>query len=416
MNTPPGESAASARIGRPILALLLAAMLAISSAYGLLLLLPLYLKVLGGTEATFGALTAASALPAVVVLTGLLRFPDRVRPPVVLAGAAAVYALTAAALSQVGSIGITLGALVLVLGSTWAVIYTVGPMVVSEHVPDTARAAYIGYVTGTVQLGFGIGPVLGGSLHARGWTYPATFLFAAALAAVAAGLAYLSAVIRPRHSARSAAPADRRPVELRAALGRILRSPALRPLAMILLLACLFTTMNSFQTTFAQLRGLSFDVFYTGYTVSVIAVRLVMARFFRDTGTDRTVIVATAGVSVAVLGFLAVGSHVALYATFSVLLGGAYGLALPAIQARAVNFAPIGDRARMLPLAGLLFQIVILGFPMVAGAVIATFGYQTVFLVLFCLAAAVWLLSLQRSPRDSSGQLPVTEARPTASP
>jgi MFS family permease len=385
-------------MGRVTFGLLLMAMLAVASAYGVLLLLPLYLKQLGGNEATFGALTAAAVLPAAVVLGVLLRFPGTIRPSVLLATASLIYAGGAAGLAMIGSIGLVLVGLALLLGATWAVIYTVGPMVVDEHVGDTGRAAYIGYVTGTVQLGFGLGPVLGGWLHGRGLTYPAVFLVGAGLAAVATGLVALLATRLPRRPLHPPTATAEHPLRLLPAMAGILRSPAATPLVMILLMACLFTAMNSFQTTFAQSRGLSFDVFYVSYTTAVIVVRLVVARALRDSAVDRVVIASTIGISVAVLAFLAVGANPLLYAAASALLGGAYGLALPAMQARAVNFAPTADRRRMLPLAGLLFQIAILGFPLVAGAVITAFGYRVLFAVLFCFAVAVSLLGLRRSP------------------
>ena len=373
-------------MGRTPLALVLTATLAVATAYGMLLLLPLQIKQLGGTEATFGMLTAVAAVPAAALLGTLLSFPDRVRPTVLLAGASLAYAAAAALLATLDSLGGALVVLTVVLGSTWSVVYTVGPMVVSERVPDDARAAYIGYLTGTIQLGFGIGPVLGGWLHSRGLTYPETFAVAAGLAATAAGLLAL-------------VPAGRSPVRLARvslypALRNIVRSAARTPLVMILIMACLFTTMISFQATFAQSRGLSFDVFYISYTAAVIVVRLVVARFFRDTAIDGVVIGATAGIAVALACFLVVDTSTGRYAVASAVLGGAYGLALPALQARAVNFAPVADRSRMLPLAGLLFQIVILAFPVVAGAVIAGFGYQTVFVVLVALAVGLLALSM----------------------
>ncbi|MEV4619895.1 MFS transporter [Asanoa sp. NPDC049573] len=370
-------------MGRTSLALVLTATLSVATAYGMLLLLPLQIKHLGGSEATFGVLTALAAVPAAAFLGTLLSFPDRVRPPVLLAVASLAYGGAAAALATVDRLGGLLAVLTIVSGATWSVVYTVGPMVVSERVPDDARAAHIGYLTGTIQLGFGIGPVLGGWLHGRGLSYPGTFAVAAALAATAAGL-----LVFVRSPGR---PAGR--VSLVPALANIVRSPARTPLVMILIMACLFTTMTSFQATFAQSRGLSFDVFYVSYTAAVIVARLVVAPFLRD----GVLVVATAGIAVALAGFLVVATSPFRYAAASAVLGGAYGLALPAIQARAVNVAPPADRPRMLPLAGLLFQLVILAFPLVAGAVITAFGYQAVFGVLVALAAA--LLALSRNER-----------------
>jgi hypothetical protein len=89
--------------------------------------------------------------------------------------------------------------------------------------------------------------------------------------------------------------------------------------------------------------------------------------------------------------FLLVGSSVLLYGAASGLLGLGYGLALPNVQAQAVNVSGEPVRPRVLPIAGLLFQTAILGFPLVAGWIIAGLGYPALFavLVLFALAQAI---------------------------
>jgi hypothetical protein len=63
-------------------------------------------------------------------------------------------------------------------------------------------------------------------------------------------------------------------------------------------------------------------------------------------------------------------------------------LALPSVQAQAVNVSGEVVRPRVLPLAGLLFQAAILGFPLFAGWVIANLGYAALFVVLVSLASA----------------------------
>ena len=68
-------------------------------------------------------------------------------------------------------------------------------------------------------------------------------------------------------------------VTFRSALGRILRSESAFWLVMIVLFACLFTTMTSFQTTFAGARGLDFSVYYLSYTAAVIISRFGIATF-----------------------------------------------------------------------------------------------------------------------------------------
>ena len=72
-----------------------------------------------------------------------------------------------------------------------------------------------------------------------------------------------------------------------------------------------------------------------------------------------------------------IGSSALLYGAASAFVGLGYGLALPSAQAQAVNVSEESVRSRVLPTAGLLFQAAILGFPLVAGWVIAGLGYPT---------------------------------------
>jgi MFS family permease len=384
------------RMRRAQLAVLLLATLSVSSGYGVVLLLPLYMKQIGGSEATYGMVTAAAALPAAAALVALLRHPRRVSPVLLLCGASLVYAAAAATVAMIHSVGLGLVVLGLVLGTAWAVVYTVAPMVVSDRVDDSVRASYIGYVTGTVQVGFGLGPTLGEWLHRAGLMYPAVLLTGAGLAAAGAALVGPMAVGSLGHGVRLAGSGERSE-RLGPALARIARSPARTPLIMILLAACLFTTMNSFQTTFARSRALDFEIYYLGYTIAVVAARLVLVRLLPRAGSDRMTRISTAGIAVAIVGFLLVGHDPVRYAGASALLGVTYGLTLPALQARTVNLATAAERPRTLPLAGLLFQVAILAFPLVAGAIITTLGYRALFAVLLGLALAMVVVGLYSS-------------------
>ena len=186
------------------------------------------------------------------------------------------------------------------------------------------------------------------------------------------------------------------------AVRRILRSEAIHSLAMILLFACLFPSMTQFQITFARSQGLDYPVFYVTYTAAVIFSRFVLASM--ATRFDARLVVASAVslMALAVAAFLAVGASTLLYGVASALLGLGYGLALPSVQAQAVNVSEEAVRPRVLPMAGLLFQSAILGFPLFAGWVIADLSYAALFAVLVSLALAQaviewWRYSATRS-------------------
>ena len=377
---------------RMTLLLLLTAVLAISTAYGLLLLLPLAITTsLGGTETDYGFITAAAAITSVLAIGLLIRHPRRLPPHHVLAATALVYGAAAAAIAFTASLTAWL-LIGIVLGTAWAVAYTSAPMVVSELCDDRTRAKYIGYATGMIQVGFGLGPVIGNALRGAGLSFATIF-------EVAAGMAlFATLVVMPLHrrspelSVRSEETAG---IPLGESLRATLRSAALLPIIVILLCSCLFTTMNSFQTTFADTRHLNYDVFYIGYTLSVIFVRFILVRAFKNPASTMILAVSTIGMVVAIMLFLAVGHNAYVYGFSSVLLGMTYGLTLPAVQARAVNLSDPAYRPSMLPLVGLVFETAILVFPLVAGAIAASTNYNVLFAVLLAFAVVIAAISVR---------------------
>jgi MFS family permease len=389
-----GDEAAARRRARLVaVVLLLLGTFGVSMAFGMLLLLPLYVRLLGGNEANFGVVLSAATVTAVLCIGLLIRYPDALRSHTVVAIAIVLYGLGAAAASFVTGTWTPLVGVGVLLGTAWAVIYTATPMVMSEMVTDEGRAAYFGYLTGTQQVGIGAGPVVARVLVETDLGFRGTFLAAGAICMVAAALTVAVGLLTPDvRAARSRAGGGLAPnagtVPFREAVRRILRSEAVYSLAMILLFACLFTSMTQFQTTFARSQDLDYAVFYVTYTAAVIFSRFVLASI--ATRFDARLVIASAVsvMALAVAAFLAVGSSALFYGAASALLGLGYGLALPSVQAQAVNVSEETVRTRVLPMAGLMFQAAILGFPIFAGWVIANFGYATLFAILVSVALA----------------------------
>jgi MFS family permease len=384
---------AGRRAGLAAVVLLLFGTLGVSTAFGMLLLLPLYVQELGGNEANFGVILSSATLTAILCIGLLIRYPEALRPHAVVALAIAVYAVGAAGAALVTETWTPLVGIGVLMGSAWAVVYAATPMVMSEMVTDEGRATYFGYLTGTQQIGIGIGPVIARVLVETDLSFRGTFLVASMICLAAAGLTVAVGFLTSEPGtedaeARGGVAANKDALSFGEAVRRILRSEAVFSLVMILLFACLFTSMTQFQTTFARSQGIDYSIFYVTYTVAVIISRFIVARV--ASRFDARLVIAAA-VSVMALGmatFLLVESSVLLYGAASGLLGLGYGLALPSVQAQAVNVSEESVRPRVLPMAGLLFQAAILGFPLVAGRVIASLGYSALFAVLVCFALA----------------------------
>jgi MFS family permease len=387
--------------------LLLLGTLGISAAFGMLLLLPLYVQELGGDEADFGLILSAAAVPAVLCIGLLIRFPEALRPHVVVALAVAAYGIGAAGASLVTGGWAPLIGVGVLLGTAWAVVYAATPMVMSEMVTDDRRATYFGYLTGTQQVGIGMGPVIARFLVETPLGFRGTFLVAGVVCLVAVVLTLVVGAITPDARANAGkvdtGGNESSAVPFGAAIRRILGSEAAFSLAMILLFACLFTSMTSFQPTFAGARGLDYSVFYIAYTVAVIFSRFVLAGMVARFDSRLVIAASVSVMALAVASFLAVGSNVLFYGVSSVFLGLGYGLALPGVQAQAVNVSEEQVRTRVLPMAGMLFEGAILGFPLVAGWVITGLGYLALFAVLLAFAlvqvAIAWWRFLAARPQ-----------------
>jgi MFS family permease len=384
------EGGGERRSGFPAVVMLLMGTLGISTAFGMLLLLPLYVQELGGDEADFGVILSAAAVPAVLCIGLLIRYPEALRPHVVVALAIATYGLGAAGASLVTGGWTPLVGIGVLLGTAWAVVYAATPMAMSGMVTDEERAAYFGYLTGTQQVGIGAGPVIARFLVETPLGFRGTFLAAGVFCLLAMVLTLVVGAlvsddetdVRKESAEGNASSA----VSFGAAIRRILGSEAAFSLAMILLFACLFTTMTSFQPTFAGARGLDYSVFYVAYTVAVIFSRFVLAGLAARFDARLVIAASVSVMALAVASFLAVGSNVFFYGISSAFLGLGYGLALPGVQAQAVNVSEEQVRPRVLPMAGMLFEGAILGFPLVAGWVITGFGYRALFAVLLAFA------------------------------
>src|SRR5829696_542605 len=136
-------------------------------------------------------------------------------------------------------------------------------------------------------------------------------------------------------------------------------------------------------------------------TAEVIASRFGLAPLVSRFETRLMIAASVSVMALSVAAFLVVGSNTLLYGMASAFVGLGYGLALPSVQAQAVNVSEEAVRPRVLPLAGLLFQAAILGFPLIAGWIIASFGYPALFAVLvtFVLVQAAigwWRVSVAR--------------------
>ncbi|CEJ13476.1 Major Facilitator Superfamily protein [bacterium YEK0313] len=366
----------------------------IATAYGLFLILPLHVKALGGNEEVVGRILFAGAFGTLLSVGLTTRLVTIWKPYLVLAAGALCYA----AGSGLFAFSSTLSALDLVggflLGVGWALAFTISPIMLSNLVTDANRAVLFSVLSAFNALGLGIAPLTAQRLIAAGVPHSRIFLIAVILSVLSAALFYaagrsLARIVVPRQEAAAEG-------EL-AALLHILRSPAIYPLIMVFLGACVLSSMFNFQTTYALVQGLDYSIFYGFYTAAVIAGRfLVSGMVSRREPMTMTIVLLTLMV-LSMLSFAVTGANVPLYAASAALFGLSYGLVYPLIQAQAVNASPEALRPRTLVYFSMAYFIGFFGFPLIGGRIIVTSGYQVLLVALLVLAGLELAVAVWRS-------------------
>ena len=383
------------------------ACLLVAGSYGLALLLPLFVKAAGGSVVQAGLIywCGAAGAGGVLVLGG--RLTERMGAGWGAAAGAGLYAVAASVLACGGALSATAYAAGFLLGAGWALFFTAAPIMVSSMAPPQKASTHLVVLAGFNALGMGVTPIAGQLLVTRGVSYAGVFALAALLSLCSS--AVFCALARRVHPRGAPALTSGRRWGMTGPARLVLTSTARPFLLMVLLGACVFTTMTAYQVTFAASRGLSSSVFFACYTLGVIVPRFTVTSVLARWSPAAATAVLLAGMCLSLAGFLLTGHDPVLYAASSALLGVTYGLAYPLIQAGAADSAPGRLRHWALWYFSLAYFAGLYGFPLIAGTVIALGGYQDLLAVLLVIGVTELAISVMARRHATGTRQPVNE-------
>ncbi|HTO13115.1 MAG TPA: MFS transporter [Candidatus Binatia bacterium] len=318
-------------------------------------LLPLYIRQLGGTEIEIGFVMGLYSGVGIVCQPLIGPWVDVIgRRPFMLAGVALnVSASLLAALP--GSVPLL--ALVRVIqGFAFSTFFVGAFSYVVDIIPPARRGWALGIygVSGFVATAFA--PVLGEWIVRR-WGFRTLFVISALLALVTAALVW------PMRETRRDPVLRLAPGIVRAALEDVVRLP--------MLVSVFFGlgsgTVFAFMPTFAEDLGVTtLSLFYTGYAASAIAVRIAGGRLI-DTRGRRAVIVpsmfvqASGTLLLAALGVLVTRTSATPVVPSLVLVGliagGAHGFLYPGLAALITDDTPPERRASVVGVFSAMFLV-----------------------------------------------------------
>jgi len=258
----------------------------LAGAYGTTFLLADHLRALGHTASSAGAVVSVGTVATIASALVAGRLAERVGLMLMLAMSALTLAAAMICFALIGThMEIAyLGGLLLGIG--WSVFYILAPVEVIHHVQPAARIKYLTLLSGAQMFGLGSAPLIGRAVEAQvGSLAPLYVGFAATCAAAALIMIIAQRALRDQPQLPMTAMA------LTGALvTQIVRARTALPVAMIGLAACVFAGLSTFQTLYADSRGLSPATFFLVFTLTTVGLRFSVAPLIGRVALGRLVL------------------------------------------------------------------------------------------------------------------------------
>ena len=362
------------------------------------LLLPLYIQQLGGNEIEIGLVMGLHSAVGIVCQPLIGPWIDVVgRRPFMLTG---VGLTVAASLLAVAPGGVPLLAVVRALqGIGMSVFFVASFSYVVDIIPPAERGWALGIYGVSGFVATAVAPLIGEWII-RSVGFRALFVVSAILGLATFGLAW-----PVREAPRGAGgPLRLAPGAVRAALEDVLH----RHMFVTLFFGLGSGTLFAFLPTFAEDLGVTtLSLFYTAYSLSAIAVRIIGGRLI-DTHGRRAVIVPSMFVQAAATGVLALlGALVVrtsatpvLPALFlaGLLAGAAHGFLYPGLAALVTDSTPDARRAAVVGIFSAMFLAGSTVGAFTFGWVANALGYGSMWAALTTLLLMGCLISLRLAP------------------
>ncbi|XKM14435.1 MFS transporter [Orbaceae bacterium ac157xtp] len=239
------------------------------------------------------------------------------------------------------------------LGVGWGIIYTLSPIMVSSTSLLKELSKNFMLISAFNMLGAGLSPMLVKLLTDQGVLIEYIFIFAAFSSIVGSVIFFKIEINNEQKNNNS---------PVLPIVKDIFTTKLVIPLVMVLLGACIFSSMMNFQFVFAEKRNLDFSIFYVAYTTAILFARFFLTKFILKFEQKLVIICLLILMLFSLCLFLFTTNNL-LYIIPSGLLGISYGLVYPLIQTQMVKDVDPNKRSTFLTIFSLSYFIGVFGYP-----------------------------------------------------
>jgi MFS family permease len=314
--------------------------------WALFLILSVYIKTLGGSDAQVGAIMGGAGISAVIAIPAVAFLVDRYgrRPFMLFGGICAALGSLVFVLLDYLSVWFFVARIVQGVG--FSLYLNAALTLLADLLPPERRAKGVGIFGLSGNVAIAVGPPIAETLvEATGGAYRVVFILASLLSI--GGLVAAYAVVEPPKPPRSLAL---RPWGAAEAWG--LREPTLLGLVQ----GAGFGVLMTFVPAYAQTEGVIFTPFFFAYTVTVVLARVLGGRLVDMPDRQRLL---TPFLMLGVVGTLvvALGAGLVPFVLAGVVFGFAHGVLYPVLSALALEGVRPEHRGKSIGLFSLGFSI-----------------------------------------------------------
>lgn len=245
----------------------------IAAAYGTSFILPEYMEILGMEHDVAGSIVSSGMVTTIVCccLAGRLAQRIGIMPTIAAASIVMALAMAAFAAAVVDKRLAYAGGMLVAVG--WSVLFILSPLQIISHLHPTARIQHLTILSGAQMAGLGLATPLGHLLAAYTGSMAimyVLFAIACVIAAICVGVARRAMLSMPSLSMPHIEVALATTVAL-------LRHATAAPIVMIVVAACIFSGLSTYQSAYAASRQLNPDIFFLVFTLTSVALRFSVA-------------------------------------------------------------------------------------------------------------------------------------------